>query len=288
MKKSIMMAAMLLFAPSISLADDAAWGEVGGGSFGEATQATNAPAQPTAPAGKVCGQDDPRMQNLMAVLKDVKAGNKVEPLQMSFGTYMGLSDKIRKLLGDNIVISTANCKKQFIFDGELAGKVEMPFPEAMTYINDALRARDVAKLKAVFANVKAAPDTLHNILSYSVAKSFPLATGKALIQVANIQAVRSNKESMGVLLLNIYEALGGTLAQGEKNKVYLYNRANSRYAVNAVYSDDGTLVTVGSDFQNLAQGEDIPLTDMSVAKLSEAYAGIGMSVLYTNALPQAE
>jgi len=284
MKKSIIIAAMLLFAPSVSMADDAAWGDVGGGSFGEPIQAAV-----TAPAGKAaCGQDDPRMQNLIAVLKDVKAGNKVEPLQMSFGTYMGLSDKIHKMLGDNIVISTASCKKQFIFDGELTGKVEMPFPEAMTYINDALRARDTAKLKFVFANVKAAPDSLHNILSYSVAKSFPLATGKALIQAANIRPVRSDKESMGVLLLNIYQTLGGHLAQGEKNMVYIQNgHANGSETAHIVYSaDDGFQVTVGSSADRPPQNGLI--TDMLPSQLSETYAGIGVSATLAYKLPQKQ
>jgi len=287
MKKSMIMAAMLLISPGFALADDAAWGDVGGGSFGEPAQTAAAPAKPAAQAGKAaCGQDDPRMQNLVAVLKDIKAGNKVEPLQMSFGTYMGMSDKIRKLLGDNIVISAANCKKQFVFDGALTGKVEMPFPEAMTYINDALRARDTAKLKFVFANVKAAPDTLHNILSYSVARSFPLATGKVLIQAANIQAVRSDKASMGVLLLNIYGALGGTLAQGEKNNVHLYNAFKSNQSVTSVYADDGFLVTVGAE--GASAFFEFGLTDMSVSQLSEAYASIGISASWTRELPQKQ
>jgi len=292
MKKSIMMAAMLLLAPVTAMADDAAWGDVGGGSFGETPQ-TTAPAQPAAPAGKTaCGQDDPRMQNLIAVLKDVKAGNKVEPLQMSFGTYMGLSDKIRKMLGDNIVISTASCKKQFVFDGELTGKVEMPFPEAMTYINDALRARDATKLKSVFANVKAAPDTLHNILSYSVAKSYPLETGKVLIQAANIQAVRSNDDSMGILLLNLYQALGGTLAQGEKNIVHIMNgQGSGDYAAYLVYSDEGFQVTVGSQVQlympKLFETGGL-VTDMATAQLSEAYAGLGVSSSLTNEVPKEQ
>jgi len=163
MKKTIMMAAMLLAIPMASLADDGAWGDVAGGSFAE-EKAAEKPV-PTDAAGKVCGQDDARMSNLIAVLKDVKAGKKVDPLQLSFGTYMDLSDKVRGILGDNIIIVTATCKNQFIMDGELTGKVEMPFPEVMTYINDALRARDANKLKFIFANVKVAPDSLHNIMS---------------------------------------------------------------------------------------------------------------------------
>jgi len=276
MKKSIIMAAMLLLAPCTGMADDAAWGEVGGGSLDQ--PATKAAAKPAVqPAAATCGQDDPRMQNLIVVLKDIKAGKKVEPLQMSFGTFMGLSGKIRKMLGDNIVIVTANCKKQFIFDGELTGKVEMPFPEAMTYINQALRARDIAQLKFIFSNVKAAPDTLHNILNYSVARTFPLETGKVLVQTANIKPVGSNKESMGVLLLNLYQALGGRIKSGEKNKVNIYK--GQAYIAYLVYADDGFTVTVGSGVTYLYSGNGI--TDMGPTQLAEAYASLGLSSIVT-------
>jgi len=281
MRKSIMMAAMLLCAPGLSLADDGAWGAVGGGSVGDAPQS----AIPASSGEAACGQDDPRMQNLIAVLKDVRAGNKVEPLKMRFGTYMGMSNKIRKMLGDNIIITTANCKQQFIFGGELTGKVEMPFPEAMTYINDALRARDAATLNFIFTNVKAAPDTLHNIMSYSVARAFPLASGKALIQAANIQAVRSDDKSMGILLLNLYQALGGTLISGGKNEIQIYSRGGTSNVVYLVLSGGGFQVTVGSsDWLKLKDSKVV--TDMSVKNLSEAYASIGVPSHFIVKLPE--
>ncbi|MDQ6962821.1 MAG: hypothetical protein Q9M28_09920 [Mariprofundaceae bacterium] len=285
MKKPIMIiAAILLLTPGIGMADDAAWGDVAGGTFAEPEQA--APATPkvaaTAPDGTVCGQDDPRMQNLIAVLKDVKAGSKVKPLQMSFGTYMGLSDKVRKMLGDNIIISTADCKKQFIFEGALTGKVEMPFPEAMTYINNALRARDTAKLKFVFTNMKAAPDTLNNILSYSVAKEFDLETGKVLVHAANILPLRSNEKLMGILLLDIYQALGGRLAQGEKNKVYIYS-LGVNYFASAVSSDEDTLIKIGSEMSTYGGGNKI--TSIISNRLMGIYAAIGMSSEVTKVLP---
>jgi len=278
MTKSMIMAMMLLLSPGMVMAGDPTWEDVGGGTLDTPDEESEVRAETKSTTTDICEQNDPRMENLVAVLKDIKAGKKVEPLKMSFGTYMGMSDKIQKLLGDNIVIVTTNCKKQFIIDGELTGKVEMPFHEAMYYINDALRARDAAMLKFLFRNVKAAPDTLHNIMSYSVARIFPLEKGKMLAKIANIVPVRRNKESMGIMLLNLYQAMGGRLADGEKRKINIYLPGNvEQYTVEQIWTDDEYSVIVGTG----ENARHVTVKDMFASRFTEAFASLGIAPIVT-------
>jgi len=278
MKKTIIMAAMLLVMPCLAMADDGAWGDVGGGSFNEEKPAaTEAPT--TNASGKVCGQDDARMGNFIAVLKDVKAGKEVQPLELTFGTYMDLSEKVRNMLGDNIIIVTASCKKQFIMDGELTGKVEMPFPEVLTYISDALRARDSNKLKFIFANVKAAPDTLHNIMSYSIGKSYPLESGKVLASIANIQPSGQDKTSMAIVLLSLYESLGGHLAQGEDDTVYIVSLNGAQdFVVAFIFDKENYGITLGER----GHRNGVTITEYLPAFLIGLYGGVGVKGISTD------
>ncbi len=280
---------IMLLLPKISMADESAWGDVGGGTFEVPAQnTTEAPNQnittatiqpsPTETTKNIpCGQDDPRLKNIVVVLKKLKAGNKIKPLQLSFGTYITLSEKIRTLVGDNFFISAPDCNKQVLFDGELTGKVSLPFPEVMLYINDALRTRDLPKLKFIFANIKATPETLHNIMNYSHASSYSLASGKILLELIDVQPIGKNKTSIGILLLNIYQALGGRLASGEKNVIYIFCQHNGNYvtSVQQIYSEDHYFVDLGKNFyKNQNDWKDIVTTIWPI-NLEQAYTALG-------------
>ena len=101
-----------------SWADDTAWGDVGGADLPVAEQIPS--EQTTAPStnGPACGEDDQRIENIIPLLREIQAGNTIEPLQLSLETYMGLSPKVSSILGDNFYISVLDCTKHMLFEGE--------------------------------------------------------------------------------------------------------------------------------------------------------------------------
>ncbi|MDQ7003710.1 MAG: hypothetical protein Q9N67_01765 [Ghiorsea sp.] len=217
MKKMIMLAAAMLASSPAFAADD--WGSSSATSWdAKPKQEAAAPANVD---GKQCGQDDARLANIVPVLKDLRAGKTVEPLKITFGTYMDLTTKVRGILGDNIVIVTPSCKDAVLFEGELTSKVQLPFPEALVLINQSLQQRDSEKLKFIFKNVQAESASRQEIMSFTRAQTYPLETGKVLATVANIKPLANNDDEIGIAIISLYAALGGTLNKGEDNVIYI-------------------------------------------------------------------
>ncbi len=143
--------------PAQTQAEPSAWGAE---TVSEAVK-----AEPAKPAQAACGKDDPRYARIAPVLKELQAGQSIEPLQTSFATYATMNSKIRSILGENIYISSADCSEQHLFEGELTGKVTVAFTEIWQIINDTLRTDDQAMMSFVAKNTRAAPEPALSVIS---------------------------------------------------------------------------------------------------------------------------
>ena len=224
----------------LSWSDDAAWGEVGGADL-PTEQAT--PVQtPAVPINEpACGEDDPRVENFVPVLQEIRAGNKIEPIQLTLETYMSLSLKIRNMLGDNIYFSLPDCSKSYLFEGELLDVVEVPMSTMWLTITDALRTSDVEKLQFMKKNIRPAPMTAAELISYIQDVEISHEQRSMLEENLFITSIRNapylDEDNDWWSFLDIYIVLGGKLISGDIGKtVYITNR---REFLQGVYLDDG-------------------------------------------------
>ena len=213
---------------TVSWSDDAAWGDVGGADLPATEQAP--PVQtPEAPTNEpVCGEDDPRVENFVPVLQEIRAGNKIEPIQLTLETYMSLSLKIRNMLGDNIYFSLPDCSKSYLFEGELLDVVEVPMITMWSTITDALRTSDVEKLQFMKKNIRPAPTTAAELISYIQDVGFSLEQRTMLEEnlfITNIRNAPYSNDSEWWSFLDIYIVLGGKLISGDIGKsIYLVDK----------------------------------------------------------------
>jgi len=238
MTKKYMLLALVsaLFVPVGSIAQSTNWGDVAGGDqsgiesnapegsanespWGEASDVQSKASVKPKPTSNAltCGEDDPRYSQLMTVLRTVKEGGNVNPLQTSFSTYTEMNKKVRDMLGSNIFISSPDCSKQFVFDGELMGKVTLPFPELWRLITNALRVGNKEQVDFILASTAAAPETAGNLIS--MVQYAPL-DGQQLSRLKSVMGYDENgsKEQDGVIMLDVYLQLGGTAVDADRGK----------------------------------------------------------------------
>jgi len=292
MRKTIILAAaaaMLISAPSLAVsADD--WGSSGDASWGKAEEAK--PAVQTTADGKQCGLDDERLANIVPVLQDVRAGKKIQPLKITFGSYMDMTVKVREILGDNIIITAPNCKDQPLFEGELTSKVIIPFPYAFTLINQALQEKDIDKLKFIFKNAKAEPATANEIMNFSMAQAYPIETGKVLAGVANVQPILREKQEneIGIVVLSLYKSMGGSLAKGENPNINIYTwggeKEASTSAVSTVYDDGSKHKVTVSPVYLYVDSARVPVTSYNRTILAGLYRAVGVNPVFTRVAPK--
>ena len=229
----------------LSWSDDAAWGEVGGADLPATEQAP--PVQtPEAPTNEpVCGEDDPRVENFVPVLQEIRAGNKIEPIQLTLETYMSLSLKIRNMLDDNIYFSLPDCSKSYLFEGELLDVIEVPMITMWSTITDALRTSDVEKLQFMKKNIRPAPATAAELISYIQNVGFSPEQRTMLEENLFITSIRNapyrDEDNDWWSFLDIYIVLGGKLIPSEMNKtIYVVDGKPGGYpGLGGVYLDDG-------------------------------------------------
>lgn len=230
-KKSVLAAAILtlvLGAPAYAETDG--WGAVAGepepSAWGAETVSEAVKAEPAKPAQAACGKDDPRYARITPVLKELQAGQSIEPLQTSFATYATMNSKIRSILGDNIYISSADCSEQHLFEGELTGKVTVPFAEIWQIINDTLRTDDQAMMSFVAKNTRAAPEPALSVIS--MVQFVHLDD----IQIRKLYAVIAPEKAKVTdidkpLMLEVFLAFAGTVNESERGKTVFLDSSDT-------------------------------------------------------------
>lgn len=233
---------LLLTTSTVSWSDDAAWGEVGGADL-PATEQTQPVQTSEGPAKEpACGEDDPRIDNFVPVLREIRAGNTIEPIQLTLETYMSLSLKIRNMLGDNIYFSLPDCSKSYLFEGELLDVMEVPMITMWSTIADALRTSDVEKLQFMKKNIRPAPATAAELVSYIQDVVFS-SEQRAMLEdnfftdIRNAPYYRDRDNDLWSFL-DIYLALGGKLIPADVGKS-IYVVFSSSTVLAGVYLEDG-------------------------------------------------
>ncbi|MDQ7003711.1 MAG: hypothetical protein Q9N67_01770 [Ghiorsea sp.] len=90
-------------------------------------------------AGCVYG-DDPRMESdVRGLIKSIQSGQETSPIRMTLGTYLGMSPKTRAAFGELITITSKACNPVSVFDGEVIGRVTIPFEEYYRTLSRAIR-----------------------------------------------------------------------------------------------------------------------------------------------------
>lgn len=233
-KKSTLAAAVFaLLVGAPVYAETEGWGEVAGGSESSAWGAVDEPvvAQPmqaqAEPGKPACGKDDPRYASLVPVLRELQAGETIEPMQTSFGTYVTLNSNVRKILGDNLYISSPDCSEQHLFDGALTGKINVPFTDLWQVINDTLRTNDQALMNFVANNTRATPESALSVISMvQYVHLDDNQTRKLYSAIAPEKAKPT--EIQKPLMLEVYLAFGGTVNESDRGKTVFVDNFSSR------------------------------------------------------------
>ena len=258
-----------------SRADDAAWGEVGGADLPATEQMSS--EQLAAPSANepACGKDDPRLENIIPVLKEIQAGNTIKPVQLSLETYMGLSPKVLGILGGNLYISVPDCSKHFLFEGEFIEKMEVPMSSLWYIINNTLRSNSADKLQFINKNLIAAPMTASEIIHYLQYITLPSAQHSLLKDVLLLIPMkdRSSKNKEGWLLLDIYVQLGGRLVPEDVGKnIYIVDSFSDP---TGVYLDNG-------------DGNNTITKRLSIRVINDILSLLGLITVIPDSLSQAK
>jgi hypothetical protein len=292
-KKNVLTAAVVaLLLSGGANADENGWGAVAGGSepstagtastttaggWGEPAAEAAAPEKPQAVAGKpACGADDPRYASLVPVLKSLQAGETIEPMQTSFSTYVNLNGNVRSILADNIYISSPDCSEQHLFNGELTGKVNVPFAGLWQVINDAMRTDDLALMQFVAKNTRAAPESAQGIISMvQYVHLNDNEVRKLYSAIAPDKAKQTDIQKP--LMLEIFLTFGGTVIQAERGKTaYIHNNGRNNVVRIFLERRGGSADPQGVNFEN---GAAYVNSLLQSAGLSAEVAGYGAEKL---------
>ena len=139
-------------------------------------------------------------------------------MQTSIGTYMSLSDKVRKTLGDNFYISSSDCSKQYMFEGELTGYINVPFADVWAMVNEAVRTNDPALIKILSNNIRANTESALSIVSMVQPVSFDDNQVRKLKAITAPGQAMTDAELEIPFMLEVFTAFGGKVNPAEKDK----------------------------------------------------------------------
>lgn len=288
LKKNLFAASLLALAIALPTHAEDGWGDVSSstdpGGWGapaaeaveeaapavvEETAAVTAPqAEPGKPA---CGTDDPRYTKLPIELKKLQNGEKIEPIQLSFATYIGMAPNIRKLMGDNLYISSPDCSEQHLFGGELTGKVMLKFNELWQVINNAIRTDDLGLLNFVSKNTRVEPESALNIMSMVQFVSLDDNQLRKLYTVIAPDRATA-KELKKPLMLEIYLAFGGTVIKAERSKtIYAYSSRSYHLADLYLENNGGQFSPNLLNVENIVQLSSSLLSNAGLILVTEHY-----------------
>jgi len=104
--------------------------------------------------------DDPRLEkDPAALVQAIRSGQDTGQIRMTLATYLGMGANTRKLFGDNVLISSLDCKPIGVLDGEIVGIALMPFESFYRAMARAIRKNKpgVAKTLMIHGRVAAMP-----------------------------------------------------------------------------------------------------------------------------------
>ncbi len=103
------------------------------------------------------GDDIRLQQDPVALIQAIRTGQETDSIKITLETYLGMGVKTRKLLGNNILITSLDCKLINVFDGEIIGKISLPFEEFYRAMAHAIRHNQPEMAKKLMVHGQAAP-----------------------------------------------------------------------------------------------------------------------------------
>jgi len=178
------------------------------------------PAVVTMTDGEGCYVNDPRINNLAAVLADIKAGKEIEPLKMKIGTYLEFSSTyINKLGRKNVHIITEEACASYPTElDDLPFKVAMDFDEIYNRLTAALRDNDEIKARFIARNVISRPIDLNGAMSLLTKNEIDKDLAAKISRFTSARPVKDNTRQQDVekgnykaylIPLDLFRATGG-------------------------------------------------------------------------------
>ena len=129
--------------------------------------------------------DDPRLDDVRSLIKAVKKGEAIEPLQMQYGTFLAMNDKIKAFIGGgegnpNFNIVDGNCEEPIMIDGEMITKYEMPIDQIIKHLLLLQEKGDSDGVDDLIKNVKPYDEPIDNVV-YWMTESQNTSFGKELV-----------------------------------------------------------------------------------------------------------
>ncbi|MFW5977213.1 MAG: hypothetical protein ACOCQQ_01750 [Candidatus Nanoarchaeia archaeon] len=158
-------------------------------------------------------KNDERLKKLPKILKEIKDsedGTIEEPLTMTGTTYYNFSDKIKKILGDNVMI----CPDNFIVNGEPIYKIEVDAKELLDQAETHIRNEEYKKVKEMKGKYKAKPIEPKKALRLASDINLDRETLDDVTSELNLSYYRTDKQYQDFIrfdVLQLLDYLGGTI-----------------------------------------------------------------------------
>ncbi|MCG8381757.1 MAG: hypothetical protein MJA28_05990 [Gammaproteobacteria bacterium] len=170
--------------------------------------------------GEGCYVNDPRINNLAAVLADIEAGKEIEPLKMKISTYLEFSSTyINKLGRKNVHIITEEACASYPTElDDLPFKVAMDFDEIYNRLTAALLDDDEIKARFIARNVISRPIDLNGAISLLTKNEIDKDLAAKISRFTSARPVKDNTRQQDVekgnykaylIPLDLFRATGG-------------------------------------------------------------------------------
>jgi len=101
--------------------------------------------------------DDPRLESdAAALVQAIRSGEETSQIRMTLGTYLGMGKRTKALFGDQVLITSMDCKPIGVFEGDIMGIVMMPFEGFYKAMARAIRKDQPAVAKQLMAHARVA------------------------------------------------------------------------------------------------------------------------------------
>jgi hypothetical protein len=115
--------------------------------------------------------DDPRLKKVGPLVKAIKKGESIDPLKITYGTYLGMNAKLKSFLSGgegnpNFDIMDHNCESLIEIDGEVITKVEMPIETIEKHLLNFQNKGDTDAINNLIKNVKAKDVSVETVIGW--------------------------------------------------------------------------------------------------------------------------
>jgi len=101
--------------------------------------------------------DDPRLEkDPAALVQAIRSGQETGQIRMTLATYLGMGANTRKIFGDQVLITSMDCKPVGVFEGEVVGIATMPFEAFYRAMARAIRKNQPSVAKKLMVHGRAA------------------------------------------------------------------------------------------------------------------------------------